>query len=79
MDLQNTGRLLLALGLVVAALGGLLILFSRVPVLRHLGHLPGDIRIEGEGFSCFFPLASMILVSLLLSLVVNIIIRLFNR
>jgi hypothetical protein len=79
MDLNALGRLLLVLGIGLAVLGGLLLLFSRVPVLKQLGHLPGDIRIEGEGYACFFPLTTMILLSLLLSLGFNLIVRLFNR
>jgi len=35
--------------------------------------------VKREGFSCFFPLASMLLVSLLLSLALTIILRLLNR
>lgn len=79
MDLNATGRLVILIGIALLVLGGLLVLFSRVPVLKHLGHLPGDIRIQGDHFSCFFPLASMILVSLLVSLVLNLIMRLLNR
>ncbi len=79
MDLNTTGRLIIVLGVALLVLGGLLVLFSRVPVLKHLGHLPGDIRLEGEHFSCFFPLTSMILISLILSLVLNLIVRLLNR
>ena len=59
--------------------GALLTVAGRLPLLRELGHLPGDIRIERENFSCFFPLVSMLLVSLLLSLVLNVILRLLNR
>jgi hypothetical protein len=44
-----------------------------------LGRLPGDIRLQGENVSCFFPLATSIIISLLLTLVLNIIIRLLNR
>jgi hypothetical protein len=79
MDLNALGRLVIYLGIAFVVLGGVLILFSRVPVLKHLGHLPGDIRIEGKNFSCFFPLASMVIISILLSLALNIILRLLNR
>ena len=79
MDLNTTGRLIILIGIALLVLGGLLVLFSRVPVLKHLGHLPGDIRIQGDQFSCFFPLTSMILISLVLSLVLNLILRLLNR
>ncbi|MCZ7539160.1 MAG: DUF2905 domain-containing protein [Anaerolineae bacterium] len=79
MDLNAVGRLVIALGLGLVVLGALLTVAGRLPLLRELGHLPGDIRIEREGFSCFFPLVSMLLVSLLLSLALNVILRLLNR
>ncbi len=79
MDLNAVGRLVIAVGLGLVVLGALLTVAGRLPLLRELGHLPGDIRIERENFSCFFPLVSMLLVSLLLSLVLNVILRLLNR
>lgn len=79
MDLNVLGRLIVLLGIGLLLLGGVLMLFSRVPGLRSLGQLPGDIRIQGENFSCFFPIVSMIIVSVLLSLALNIIIRLVSR
>ena len=62
------GKLLLAVGLGTAALGGLLLLADRVPWLR-LGRLPGDISLERPGFRLYFPLATSLLVSAALSLV----------
>ena len=79
MDLNALGRVIILLGIVLLVLGGTLLVFSRIPGLRNLGHLPGDIRFEGERFSCFVPIVSMIIISLLLSLALNIIIRLLNR
>ena len=79
MDLSSMGRLVIGLGVVLIVLGGLLVLSSRMPLLKHLGHLPGDIRIEGDSFSCFFPIVSMIIISLLLSLALNLILRLLHR
>jgi hypothetical protein len=79
MDLNAVGRAVFYLGLSFVALGGLLMLLGRVPGLKHLGHLPGDVRLQGEGFSCFFPVVSMIIISILLTLVLNIVVRLFNR
>lgn len=79
MSLDQLGRLIVFVGIALLMLGGVLILFSRVPVLKDLGHLPGDIRIESEQFSCFFPVVTMLILSLLLSLALNIILRLFNR
>ena len=79
MDLQTVGRWVLFLGAALLILGGVLMLLSRVPFLKNLGHLPGDIRIEGEHFSCFAPIVSMIIISVLLSLVLNLLLRLLNR
>lgn len=79
MDLNTLGRTIALLGLGLLVLGGLLMLFSRVPVLRELGRLPGDIRIEGENVTCFVPIVSMIIISILLSLALNIIVRLLSR
>jgi hypothetical protein len=79
MDLNTVGRTVIFLGLALALLGGILMLFSRVPFLKDLGSLPGDIRVEGKNYSCFFPIVSMIIISVLLSLALNIIVRLLNR
>lgn len=79
MDLQTLGRWILVAGAALIILGGVLLLLSRVPFLKNLGNLPGDIRIEGENFSCFAPIVSMIIISILLSLALNIILRLLNR
>jgi hypothetical protein len=79
MDMQTVGRWLVIGGIVLAVLGGLLMLLGRIPLFSQLGRLPGDIRIEGQGFSCFVPIVSMILLSVILTIVVNIVIRLINR
>jgi hypothetical protein len=79
MDLNSLGRLVIIVGISLAVLGGILMLFSRIPILKNLGHLPGDIRVEGENYSCFFPLASMIVISILLSLGLSLLLRLLNR
>jgi len=79
MDLHSIGRILLVVGIVVALLGGFLMLLARIPFFSNRGNLPGDIRIEGQGFSCFIPIVSMILLSVVLTIVINIVIRLINR
>jgi Protein of unknown function (DUF2905) len=79
MDLQSIGRLMVVIGIGIALLGGLLLVLSRLPFFSNLGNLPGDIRIQGQGFSCFVPVVSMILISIILTVVLNIIIRIINR
>ena len=78
MDMNSVGRLLIVGGAILVTVGALFLLLGRIPGLR-FGELPGDIRIEGRGYSCFFPLASMIILSLLLTLALNIVVRLINR
>jgi hypothetical protein len=79
MDLNAIGRAIIVIGLSLVVVGVVLVALARVPVFKYLGHLPGDIRIEGENVSCYFPLVSMLLISILLSLALNIILRLLNR
>ena len=71
------GRLLLIIGLVLVFCGGLILLAGRY--FPWLGNLPGDIRVEGENYSIFFPLATMILISILGTIILNIVIRFFGR
>ncbi len=64
--LAEIGRLLLGLGIVLAILGLVFLVTARVP---WIGRLPGDIVWRRGNFTFYFPLATSILVSLLLSLV----------
>lgn len=75
--MENLGRLLVIFGLVLVAIGGLIYLASRLNL--PLGHLPGDIRVQTGNITCFFPLATMILLSILLTVGLNLIIRLLNK
>jgi hypothetical protein len=62
--MESPGKLLVALGLALAALG-LWLQFG--PALPWLGRLPGDIRVERPGFRFYFPLATCVLASALLT------------
>lgn len=64
------GKFLLTFGVVLIVLGGLLMVFGRIP---GLGHLPGDIAIEGKRFRVYFPLTTCLLLSLLASLVLYLV------
>lgn len=74
--LESMAKLLVALGVSLALLGGLVWLLSRA---MFFGNLPGDIRIERDGVTCLLPLASSIILSLLLTVVLNLIVWLINR
>jgi len=71
------GRILIFLGLALVIIGGIVYLAARANL--PLGRLPGDIRIERENFSCTFPLATSILLSIILTVALNIIARLLNK
>lgn len=67
------GKLILILGLFIAAIGAAL---TWAPwLLSWFGRLPGDVRIQREGGSFYFPVASMIVVSIALSVLLNLIFR----
>lgn len=59
------GKILLITGLVLSLIGGLVLLAGRIP---WLGRLPGDFIIQKRNFTVYFPLATSILVSILLTL-----------
>lgn len=73
MPSRGVGLLLVGLG-VAAILVGLLVWAGW---LSWFGRLPGDIRVERENVRFYFPITSMILVSIVLSLLLNLIRRLF--
>ena len=67
--MSDLGRVLIVLGLVLAATGVVLTLAGRVP---GLGRLPGDIEIQRGSWTFYFPLATSILLSVVLTLVLSI-------
>lgn len=67
--LIGAGAVLIAAGLLAWALQG---------KLNWLGRLPGDIRIERENFRFYFPLTTMILLSVLLNLIIWAVRRLWS-
>ena len=64
--MTGVGRMLIVAGLVIAAVGALLLLSGKIP---WLGRLPGDIFVKREKFTFYFPLATSLLISLILSLI----------
>jgi hypothetical protein len=67
------GKLLLLLGLAMALLGA--ILLWAPGLLGWFGHLPGDIRIERDNGGFYFPITSMLIVSVVASVVFNLFFR----
>jgi len=75
VDAEAVGRGLIYLGLGVAAAGGLVLLLGQV---FDLGNLPGDLVYEGERVEVYAPLGTMIVLSLVLTLLLNFVLRLFQ-
>jgi ribose/xylose/arabinose/galactoside ABC-type transport system permease subunit len=75
MDISSIGRLLITFGVVVLVLGVVLVLAGKVPLF---GRLPGDFVFHRDGFTLFAPITTMIIVSLVLTILVNLFIRFFR-
>lgn len=65
------GRIILVVGIVLVVIGGLAVLGVRLP----FGRLPGDIAIEGERGAIYIPIASMIVLSIILTILANLFFR----
>jgi len=74
--MKDVGMLLVVVGAVILVIGLVLVIAGRVP---WLGHLPGDISVRGKSWSFSFPLVTCILVSIVLTVLLNIVLRLFRR
>ena len=69
--MAEMGRLLLILGIALVVIGGIIVLLGRTGV--PLGRLPGDILYRGKNTTFYFPLASSILISVVLSIILFLI------
>lgn len=67
---QQTGKVLLAIGIFII-IAGIIVYFFH-DYLKWIGKLPGDIRIEKENFRFYFPITTMVILSIILSLLLVI-------
>lgn len=70
--MQDTGKWILLVGVVLVIVGS--IWYFLGDKLSFIGNLPGDIKYEGDNFRFYFPLMTM----LLISVIINIVIRIYN-
>ena len=70
--MESFAKLLILFGVILAAVGGLMLFIGNVP---YIGKLPGDIYVQRKNFSFYFPLAT----SILLSIVLTLLFSLFSR
>jgi hypothetical protein len=65
-DFSGFGKILIIIGLVIAGIGGLILLGGKIP---WIGRLPGDFYYKGNNFSFYFPLATSIIISIILTII----------
>ena len=75
--MESIGRFLMLAGIVLLLIGGAVFLAAKFGL--PLGRLPGDIRIEGENSSFYFPVTTSILVSIVLTILLNLIGRFLRK
>ena len=72
LSVESIGRSLIFFGVLLIVLGALFFAFGKIP---WFGRLPGDIIIKREGFTFYFPVVTMILVSIILTIIFNFVAR----
>ena len=75
--MENLARFLVIGGIVLILIGGGVYLAAKFGI--PFGRLPGDIRIEGKNGSFYFPITSSILVSVVLTIVLDVVARLLKK
>lgn len=75
--MADVARLLIIAGLGLALIGGVILLLGRLPGLP-LGRLPGDVSWETGNVRILLPLGTMIVISIVLTILINVVLRLFR-
>jgi Protein of unknown function (DUF2905) len=75
-DLSGFGKLLVIFAVIIALAGVLLIVLGNLPLF---GKLPGDIVIRRGGSTFFFPIVTSIIVSIVLTILINLVLWIFRR
>lgn len=75
--MDNLARLVILAGVALIVIGAIIYILGRFNL--PLGRLPGDIRVEGRNGSFYFPITSSILISVILSVLLNLVARLWKK
>lgn len=73
---EGIGRILIIVGVIVIVLGVILAFSGRLPMF---GKLPGDIVIKRDGVTLYFPIVTFILISVGLTIVINLVLRFLSK
>jgi len=71
-SLADLGKVLIIFGLFSIILGGSLLLLGKIP---GFGRLPGDIYLQKDNFTFYFPLVTFFLLSIIVSIILNLLFR----
>jgi len=71
-ELNPLGKILIFFGVILILVGGVILLAGRIP---WIGRLPGDIFIQRKNFSFYFPIATSIIISIILTLIFTLLKR----
>jgi len=74
--MEGLGKILLIVGGIIVILGLILIFSQHIPFL---GKLPGDIFVKRDGFSFYFPIVTLLILSILITIIVNVILHFRNK
>jgi hypothetical protein len=76
-DFTSLGKWVFCAGAALAAAGAVLWLAGRAGIPA--GRLPGDLRIEGEKFTFYFPVVTCVIASIVLTILLNLVLRWFRK
>ncbi len=74
--MQGLGKIMLIVGGIIIILGLVLVFSNHIPFI---GKLPGDIFIKKDGFSFYFPIVTLLILSILVTVIVNVILHFLNK
>jgi membrane protein implicated in regulation of membrane protease activity len=74
--MEGLGKILLIVGAVIIVIALLMIFGQHIPFF---GKLPGDIFIKKDNFSFYFPVVTFLIISIILTVIINLILYFMNR
>jgi len=76
MNFSIIAKILIFIGAGIVIFGGFMLLFSKIPFVKNL---PGNIKIEKDNFTFYFPIATCIILSIFLTIILNVILWFFIK